>query len=367
MADDDRLERLRQVKLAALVRDRWGSAGGSPGGGPDGSLDGSARVAGPFAAGATLREADAARGWVLDEVGAVASLGAALVWGRRNAVRELHLLLGEGARARVAEGVAAPVVPGVVARRAGLWAEAPGVWTVAGRELRPVAAAPVPVPIELPAAARAWIPVLEEHGTEVATDHGVITGEILGLEVARVVPDLQGGGWHVEVGVGAHDREARREMHPDEPLGDALGRVVDLVRRLRVAGATRHPANSLARERWLRSIVTAHPELVGAVSLRPVPPPIPRHDLRLPTLAPAVGTAADGTAVVVACSIGVDPDLVPGAADTRYAHEQSIDEPARLLLVVPEGDDYPVTRDLAATLAAPAEVVVVPRDWPALA
>ncbi|MBO0692749.1 MAG: hypothetical protein J2P58_07620, partial [Acidimicrobiaceae bacterium] len=38
----------------------------------------------------------------------------------------------------------------------------------------------------------------------------------------------------------------------------------------------------------------------------------------------------------------------------------------RLVLVVPDGDDYPVTRELAAALAEPAEVVVVPRDWATL-
>jgi hypothetical protein len=34
-----------------------------------------------------------------------------------------------------------------------------------------------------------------------------------------------------------------------------------------------------------------------------------------------------------------------------------------LRVVVPEGDDVPVTRHLALALAAPASVVTVPRDW----
>jgi hypothetical protein len=34
-----------------------------------------------------------------------------------------------------------------------------------------------------------------------------------------------------------------------------------------------------------------------------------------------------------------------------------------LAVVVPEGDDMPVTRQLALALAAPASVVTVPRDW----
>jgi hypothetical protein len=66
--------------------------------------------------------------------------------------------------------------------------------------------------------------------------------------------------------------------------------------------------------------------------------------------------------VVVVCSVGVDLDLVPTAADSRLIHQPD----AGLLLVVPEGDDVPVNRRLAASLARRAEVVTVPRDWEVL-
>jgi hypothetical protein len=58
-------------------------------------------------------------------------------------------------------------------------------------------------------------------------------------------------------------------------------------------------------------------------------------------------------------SVGVDPDLVPAAADARLLHGAELP----LLLVVPEGDDLSVTRGLAARLRRPATVVTVPRDW----
>jgi hypothetical protein len=61
----------------------------------------------------------------------------------------------------------------------------------------------------------------------------------------------------------------------------------------------------------------------------------------------------------VACSVGVDLDLVPAAADARLLHRPA----ARLVLVVPERDALPVTRDLASMLATPAELVAVPGDW----
>jgi len=40
-----------------------------------------------------------------------------------------------------------------------------------------------------------------------------------------------------------------------------------------------------------------------------------------------------------------------------------LDPGARLLLAVPERDDHPVTRALAAQLRSPAEVVAVSGDW----
>jgi hypothetical protein len=50
---------------------------------------------------------------------------------------------------------------------------------------------------------------------------------------------------------------------------------------------------------------------------------------------------------------------VPTAADAREA----IDPSARLLLALPERDDHPGTRRLAARLRSPAEVAPVPGDW----
>jgi hypothetical protein len=52
-------------------------------------------------------------------------------------------------------------------------------------------------------------------------------------------------------------------------------------------------------------------------------------------------------------------DLVPTAADSRLIHRPD----AELAIVVPEGDDVPVTRALAGRLADPASVRAVPREW----
>jgi hypothetical protein len=333
---------------------------------------------------------------VLDDDGTPGSLGPALAWARRHDVRELHLLVDSTRTDRTGGGDAGAA--GIMARRAAAWAVPPTIWRVDGRQVEQVVAAPIPAVIEPPAAARALTAQLSGHGADVIVEHGVITAEVLGLEVARVVPasdlsgafDLSGvsvpsddaaspgggppagggdqGGWRVAVGVGHHDQEARMEMHPGEPVDVGLDRVVALVRELRRAGARRHPANTLSRERWIRALLLARPGLVGATDLRPLPPPLPRHDLRLPSVAPALDPGGDHRPAVVVCSIGVDLDLVPTAADLRLLHGPVTDDPSgvRLVLVVPDGDDYPVTRDLAAALAQPAEVVTLPRDWMAL-
>jgi hypothetical protein len=73
----------------------------------------------------------------------------------------------------------------------------------------------------------------------------------------------------------------------------------------------------------------------------------------------AVGEDLAGAPVVVACSVGIDLDLVPAAADTRLA----VAPDAELLLVVPERDAHAVTAALAARLTRPARVVPLAGDW----
>ena len=81
-----------------------------------------------------------------------------------------------------------------------------------------------PVPVAAPPDERALdlVPLLADAGATVVVEHGLVTGEILGLEVARVVTD--DGGARVEVGVGRHDREAFGMLHGDLPTHAALER-----------------------------------------------------------------------------------------------------------------------------------------------
>ena len=289
----------------------------------------------PFPGGAALL--DGTVGWVLLAGEAAGRLGAALAWARRSGATDVQVLVDD------------PVAAGRVARCATFFAPAPGVWAVDGAAL--VAAVPAPAPVPLPAPeAPALRALLAAAGLTVVEEDGMALGELAGLEVARIVhgPD----GPELEVGVGRADRELTAMAHAELPDAARLARVVDIVGRERRPGAPPHPLNQLVPERWLRASLVADPSLVDARELHPVPSVVPRTNLRQRGVATAVGRDRAGEPLVVTCSVGVDLDLVPAAADDRAAHAPG----ARLVLAVPARDSLGLTADLAALLDPPAEV-----------
>jgi hypothetical protein len=324
---------LLAAKLRALVAAGWGPTG------PD-------DVPGTFPGGAALRRDGS--GWVLAEDEPARALGPALTWAGANGVdgEDLHVL---------AAGAA-----GLLARRAALFHATPSVWRIEGTSLVRAEPDPPVVPVPPPRDAEAFVPALLAAGVEVVVEHGAVAGEVLGLEVARVVDD--GSGARLEVGVGRHDRDAQRQFSGDDPAPAVLSSAVAAVRARRRPGAPSHPANQLARERWLRAVVVGRPGLAGAARLAPVQPSLPAAGLRRPAPAAAAGVDSAGRPLVVVCSVGIDLDLVPAAADARL----SVDPAARLVLVVPDADAHPVTHRLAAGLVEPAELVTVPDGWEAL-
>jgi hypothetical protein len=298
---------------------------------------------GTFPSGATLLNRDG-RAWVLVEQPDERSLGGVLAWALQQGARSLDLLLDQ----------AGPGVVGAMARRAGAFVTSIRVWEVSERDLIEGTATPLSPSDPLPVEAAHLADAIRAAGAEPVFEFGVLTAEVLGLEVARLVGD------RLEVGVGSQDREARRLMYPDQSPAEALAETVELIRGLRRAGAPRHLANTLASERWLRAVLIAHPELVGAARLAPAPPPIPGAGLRQSRPIPAAGVDTDGRPMVVMCSTGIDLDVVPAAADARLADGRL---GVRLRIAVPEGDDHRATRALAADLRELAEIVTVRPDW----
>jgi hypothetical protein len=326
----DRRSRLNGIKLRALVRDHLGVA----------------EVAEPegFAPGAALVNDGAA--WVLLDRDPTSRLGAALLWGSR--------------RKASAVNVVAEVGTGILARRASAFAPDVTVWHAEGRTLLPAVAEPHLSSPSVPSHHEAFRETIVGGGAEPLVEHGVLVGEVRGLEVCRVVDDPQLGTTRLEVGVGAHDREAFQMMHGDVPTSSALARVVEVVAEHRRVGAPQHPLNRLAAERFVRWRLIDDPSLVGMVAVTAAAPPVVRANLKDPVPCVAIGTDAAGATSVIVCSSGVDLDVVPFAADAKLAVEQQVfDRPAPdldLRIVLPARDRVRATDELAAMLRRPPTI-----------
>ncbi len=328
----ERRSKLVGLKLRALVRDHLAD-------------DSVAEPVG-FAPGAALLHGDVA--WVLLDDRPADRLGAALVWATRAGAGSLHVIAeaGTGALARRAEAFSIPVI----------------VWRSEGRRLIPAVAEPLPVPPTLPPVHETMRGLIVAGGATPLVEHGVLFGEVRGLEVCRVVDDPFDGTVRLEVGVGTHDREAFQMMHGDVPTVESLARIVAAVALQRRVDASPHPLNRLAAERFVRWRIEQAPELVGAVEIRAASPPLPRLNLKDPTPCVAMGTDRYGGAVVVVCSTGVELDLVPFAADARSAAEAaepSVGDGVRLVLATPSRDRLPATEEIAALLRRPVEFAAI--------
>lgn len=316
------------MKLRTLVREHLG--------------DDSVPEAATFAPGAALRHGDVA--WVfLDDR---PLLGAALAWMLRSGASSLEVI--------------AERETGLLARRAAEFLVPISVWHPIDRSLVPAVPEPATVPARLPAHHEEFRSLIESAGAEAQVEHGVLVGEVRGLEVCRVVDDPHLGTTRLEVGVGVHDREAFQMLHGDVPAVESLARVVEVVARHRRVGAPQHPLNRLAAERFLRWRLLQEPSLVGADDLWPSPPPVVRSNLKDPTPCVAVGEDADGDVMVV-CASGVDLDLVPYAADARSAYSGADPGGAvpRLVIVTPSRDQVRVIREIAGLLRQPIEFVSI--------
>lgn len=273
------------------------------------------------------------------------SFGQALVLAARNKATSLDVLVASDAPA--------------VARRAELFEPSPRVWlvtptgsgaslapaepdqpqTVAAAELRPDLAA-----------------LLNIADVDVIIEHGVIIGECRGLEVARVTG--AGEEQRLDVGVGAYDQGAFAVMNPDMTPIEALAEVVAQVLTHRRRGAGGHPINRLVRERWVRHELLADPTLVGLQSLDVLEPMTPREGIKDIGIAAGLGTSADGDSVLVACTVGIDLDAVPAAADLAALHDAD-----RIVIVLPDRDRHSMIQAVAAQSIRPIKFQAGPEPW----
>ncbi len=270
--------------------------------------------------------------------GAQRALGPVLAWALRRGAAAVRVL-------------AEPAAAGVLARRAALFDWDIEVREVNGREQRPAVAVDAPVSAELdPVHVLAWRELIEAAGAVPVVEHGVLAGEVAGLEVCRLVTGPDGD--VLEVGIGAHDRETFQMLHGARPTLDALRDVVSHVATHRSVGAVQHPLNQLARSRLLRARLLAEPSLVAASALEAADPPVVRTNVKdeLPCAARAVDEP-----LLVACSVGIDLDAVVFAADAAAMHRAE-----RSIVAVPERDAIEIQHRLAERVRVPTRVVAVP-------
>lgn len=328
----ERRARLLAAKLSALVRDCAGNDVQTPE---------------TFALGAGLLTGDGA--WVLldDVVDDGGGLGAAIMWATRRNAAELNVVADE------------PLT--VAARRARAFSPPIHVWSVRGRALNHVDPAPARLPRAPSPEHLRFVADIEAAGAAPVIEHGVVTGEVRGLEVCRVVdvdgPD--GTAVRLEVGVGVHDRDAFATIHGDIPTSQALAGVVAKVAAVRDRSAPGHPLNRLAPERFVRWRLEQEPWLVEMASVEPAQPPVPRGNLKDRVACTARGRRLDGATVVIVCSVGVDLDVVPYAADARLAAGCEPGVVPDVLIVLPQRDLVAATNEVAGLLRHSVSLVAL--------
>ena len=285
-ADLERRSRLLSLKLRALVRDHLGLASD-----PEGSSE-------MFGLGAAFVAANAT--WVLIDGDSSRSLGPVLAWTSRFG-NPVHLLVEQES--------------GLVARRAQFFHSAITVWHVDDRTLTPAVPAPhLPEAVAKPEHV-AMMELISSSGADALIEHGIVVGEVRGLEMCRVVDDNYSGEARLEVGMGVNDREAFLMVHGELPKEQALRNVIEAVAVHREPDAMVHPFNQFGAERMHRWRAMQDPQSIGFTTLSPADPPVRRTNLKDAVPCVAVGETTDGESAVAVFVHGIDLDVVPFAVD----------------------------------------------------
>jgi len=288
--DSDRRSRLLSLKLRALVREHLHLATD-----PAGTSE-------TFALGASFITTDAV--WVLVDGDASRSFGPVLAWTSRfnlpvQLVVETH--------------------SGLLARRAQFFNVDITVWHADEKTLLPAVPEPYP-PTALPKDTHlSFINLITSVGADAVVEHGIVVGEVRGLEMCRVVDDVVTGEARLEVGMGVNDREAFAMVHGELPTEQAMRNVIEAVAVHREFGANAHPFNQFGAERFHRWRALENPALVGFSSLTPANPPLPRTNLKDAVPCAAVGVTTHGDSSAAVFVNGVDLDVVPYAIDVASA------------------------------------------------
>jgi hypothetical protein len=269
------------------------------------------------------------------------SLGPVLLWAQKFDALSLDIFVASDA--------------GLVARRAQLFDLNIRVWLMADKNVTRAEADAVLAASRVAESHEQFAALIAQSGAEVVREHGVLSGEVMGLEVCRVVVGENDNEPRLEIGVGAHDRETFQMLHGKVATLESLVKVVDIVRGHRQSGSEHHPLNRLAAERLLRHRIVVEPQLVGASTLQVVEPPVIRLNVKDAVPCCAVGVSEQGRQIVVVCTASVDVDVVAFAADARAR----IAPDAQLVIATHTNNVTPSLAKLAKSLRIPARFVEV--------
>ena len=320
----DRRRRLLEVVATSVASDA-GVSGVQPR-----SIDGAAMVVGDTTA------------WIVADDAPHRIIAAAWLHARRAGVREITLAL-HGADAE-ADGSA-------TARRAAVAATPTRVVRLEGRTPVAVEAHPPEAPPPPPDAHLEFAAAIDEAGADVVVDHGMVLGEVLGLEVCRVIDGPDGA--EISVGVGRHDRTAGEMLYGVDGARERLAQVVSEVRAHRASDAEPHPLQRLAPERRLRAEVLAAGGLDGvADDLSPLEGLHRRISVLSP--APAFAVTSDGRHLVV-FTTGLDLGAWADAAD--MASHLGVDG---VTMALPERNRLAAHDELCAAVTVPISVTAIP-------
>jgi hypothetical protein len=326
--DSNRRSQLLSLKLRALMREhlRLGTD-------PQGTSE-------PFALGASFVTDDAV--WMLIDGDASRSLGAVLAWSSRFEL-PVHLIVETHS--------------GLLARRAQFFTTDLTVWHADEKNLLPA----VPEPVTASPAAKqshlSFIDLITSVGADAVVEHGIVVGEVRGLEMCRVVDDVATGEARLEVGMGVNDREAFAMVHGELPTEQAMRNVIEAVAIHREFGANAHPFNQFGAERFHRWRALQDPSLVGFASLTPTNPPLPRTNLKDAVPCAGVGVTTDGESAVAVFVHGVDLDVVPFAIDVAYAENLK-----SVVVAARDRDITPSIRRMAQNCTVPVKFVELSVD-----
>lgn len=277
-------------------------------------------------------------GWLVAVEHEHHALSVGLLWAHGAGVEELNLVVSADRAS-------------TFARRARCFALHVLIWTYRDNVLVEAVPGAHELEREVPSTHERFASLIADCGVDVVREHGVLTGEVLGLEVCRVVDDPEStDGVRLEIGVGAHDRETFRLVHGAVATGEQLLDVARTVAKIRSDSAAQHPLARLGIERLLRSRVVESPRLIGARVVRPAEPPTRRENVKDAVPCVALGESTDGTPLVVVCTAIADLDVVAFGADAR----DRLRRDAELVIVVAPGNVTPSIRRLAGLLERPA-------------